>query len=93
MAQKFQRPDAYRNLDNLVAEEDVLCYDKLGMCIKALRSDKATGYVNVPVEAYRGSVHATNELFRIMSHDVGLGAHPSRTGAGDIHHDAQEGLP
>ena len=35
------------------------------MCIKALRSGKATGCDNVPIEAYRGSVHATNELFRI----------------------------
>ena len=35
------------------------------MCLKALRSGKATGCDNVPVEAYRGSVHATNELFRI----------------------------
>ena len=30
-----------------------------------LRSSKATGCDNVPVVAYRGSVHATNELFRI----------------------------
>ena len=64
---KFQRPpaDADRNLENLVAEEDVLGYDELGVCLKALRSDKATGFDNVPIEAYRGSVHATNELFRI----------------------------
>ena len=64
---KFQRPsaDANRNLENLVAEEDVLGYDKLGACLKALRSGKATGCDNVPIEAYRGSVHATNELFRI----------------------------
>ena len=64
---KFQRPtaDADRNLENLVAEEDVLGYDELEVCLKALRSGKATGCDNVPVEAYRGSVHATNELFRI----------------------------
>ena len=64
---KFQRPpaDADWNLKNLVAEEDVLGYDELGLCLKALRSGKATGCDNVPVEAYRGSVHAANELFRI----------------------------
>ena len=64
---KFQRPtaDADRSLENLVAEEDVLGYDELGVCLKALRSGKATGCDNVPIEAYRGSVHATNELFRI----------------------------
>ena len=63
----FQRPtaDADRNLENLVAEEDVLGYDELGVCLKALRSGKATGCDNAPIEAYRGSVHATNELFRI----------------------------
>ena len=33
--------------------------------LNALRSGKATGWDNVPVEAYRGSMHATNELFRI----------------------------
>ena len=54
-----------RNLENLVAEEDVLGYDKLGVCLNALRSCKATGCDNVPIEAYLGSVHATNELFRI----------------------------
>ena len=59
---KFQRPpaDADRNLENLVAEEDVLGYDELGVCLKALRSFKATGFDKVPIEAYRGSVHATN---------------------------------
>ena len=64
---KFQRPtaDADRSLENLVAEEDVLGYDELGVCLKALRSGKVTGCDNVPIEAYRGSVHATNELFRI----------------------------
>ena len=64
---KFQRPpaDADRNLENLVAEEDVVGYEELEVCLKALRSGKATGCDTVPVEAYRGSVHATNELFRI----------------------------
>ena len=64
---KFQRPtaDAERNLENLVAEADGIGYDELEVCLKALRSGKATGCDNVPVEAYRGSVHATNELFRI----------------------------
>ena len=33
--------------------------------LKALRSGKAMGWDNVPVEAYRGSVEVTNELFRI----------------------------
>ena len=63
---KFQRPtaDAERNLENLDAEEDVLGYDELGVCLKALHSGKAMGCDDVLVEPYRGSVHATNELFR-----------------------------
>ena len=53
---KFERPsaDADRNAENLVAEEDVIGYDELGMCLKALCSGKATGCDNVPIEAYRG---------------------------------------
>ena len=39
--------------------------DELIDCRKALRSGKATGWDKVPVEAYRGSVNAMNELFRI----------------------------
>ena len=47
---KFQRPtaDAEWNLENLVAEEDVLGYDELVVCLKALRSGKATWCDNVP---------------------------------------------
>ena len=64
---KFKRPaaDADRNLESAAAEEDELGYDELRDCLKALRSGKATGWDDVPVEAYRGSVHATSELLRI----------------------------
>ena len=64
---KFQRPAAaaHQNLESLSAEDDVLDDDELRVCLKVLRSGKATGWDNVPVEAYRGSVEATNELFRI----------------------------
>ena len=57
---KFQRSaaDAHQNLESL---DD----DELRLCLRALGSRKATGWDNVPVEAYRGSVEATNELFRI----------------------------
>ena len=69
---KFQRPpeDADRNLENLVAEEDVLGYDELGVCLKALSSGKAKVCDNVPIEDYRGSVHTTSELriCRMMWH-------------------------
>ena len=64
---KFQRPaaDADRNLENSASAEDALSEDELRICLNALRSGKAKGWDNVPVEAYRGSMHATNELFRI----------------------------
>ena len=64
---KFQWPtaDAERNLENLVAEEDVFCYEELGVCLKSLRSGKAMGCDNVVIEAYRGSVYGTAELFRL----------------------------
>ena len=63
---KFQRPpaDADRNLENLVAEEHVLGYDELRVCLKVLHSVKATVCNNVPISrSLPGSVHATNELF------------------------------
>ena len=65
---KFKRPaaDAHQNLESLPAEGDVLDDDELRVCLKALRSGKATWWDNVPVEAYRGSVEATTELFRIL---------------------------
>ena len=58
---KFQRPtaDADRNLENLVTEADVLGYDELEVCLKALRSGKVTGCDNVPVEAYRPLLNIT----------------------------------
>ena len=64
---KCQRPaaDAHQNLESLPPEDDVLDDDELRVCLKAKRSGKATGWDDVPVEAYRGSVEATNDLFRI----------------------------
>ena len=40
-------------------------WSELHKCLVALRCSKAPGCVSVPVEAYRGSVKATKELFRI----------------------------
>ena len=64
---KFQRPaaDAHQNLERLPAEYEVLDDDELRVCLKALRSGKAMGWDKVRVEAYRGSVEATNELVDI----------------------------
>ena len=57
--------DAHQNLESQPADDDVLDDDELRVCLKALRSGKATGWDTVSVEAYRGSVEVTNELFRI----------------------------
>ena len=38
---------------------------ELNECLDALRSGKAVGCDNVPVEAYRGSIEAKSELFRL----------------------------
>ena len=50
------------NLEDLVAEEDVLGYDELGVCLEAMLSGKASGCDTMPVEACRGSVHAMKTL-------------------------------
>ena len=61
---KFQRPaaDAHQNLESLPAEDDVLDDGELRVCIEALRSGKATGWDNVPVEAYRGLMWRTEQI-------------------------------
>ena len=57
---KFSRPesDSNRELECLVAEDDLLNDTELNECLDALRSDKAVGCDDVPVEAKR-------ELFRL----------------------------
>ena len=64
---KFASPDVYKNrsLECLTAEDDELGDEELHKCLDALRCGKAPGCDNVPAEAYRGSVEATKELFRI----------------------------
>ena len=64
---KFASPDADKNrsLECVTAEDDELGDEELHKCIEALRCGKAPGCDSVPVEAYRGSVEATKELFRI----------------------------
>ena len=64
---KFASPDADKNrsLECLTAGDDELGDEELHTCLEALRFGKAPGCDDVPVEAYRGSVEATKELFRI----------------------------
>ena len=64
---KFASPEADKNssLECLIAEDDELSDEELHKCIEALLCGKAPGCESVPVDAYRGSVEATKELFRI----------------------------
>ena len=66
---KFASPDADKNrsLECLTTEDDELGDEEVNKCLEALRSGKAPGCDNVTVEACRGSVEATKELFRICT--------------------------
>ena len=57
--------DKNRSLECLTVEDAELGDEELHKCLEALRFGKAPGCDNVPVEAYRGTVEATKELFRI----------------------------
>ena len=64
---KFKRPASDENWDIecMAAHEDSLSENEQNTCLLALRSEKATGWSKIPIEAYRGSSGARNELFRI----------------------------
>ena len=81
--------DENRDLESTAAQEDSLSENELTDCLLALRSGKATGWDNIPIEAYRGSSGARNELFRIWT-DVDYGAGPRRPGERHIHNALQE---
>ena len=67
LGSKFKRPasDENRNIESTAAQEDSLSENELTDCLLALHSGKATGWDNIPIEAYRGSSGARSELFRI----------------------------
>ena len=62
---KWSASDENRDLESTAAQEDSLRENEQTDCLLALRSGKATGWDNIPIEAYRGSSGARNELFRI----------------------------
>ena len=67
LGSKFKPPasDENRNIESTAAQEDSLSENELTDCLLALHSGKATGWDNIPIEAYRGSSGARSELFRI----------------------------
>ena len=65
LGSKFKRPasDENRNIESTAAQEDSLSVNELNACL--LASGKATGWDNIPIGAYRGSLGARSQLFRI----------------------------
>ena len=69
LAKKFASPpsDTTREREQTMSPDDRLSAEELEECLDALKSDKAPGYDNIPVEAYKHSSAAKAELFRITN--------------------------
>ena len=67
LAKKFATPppDINRERDQTVSPDDHLTTAELEECLAALKSGKAPGADDIPVEAYKHSPAAKRELFRI----------------------------
>ena len=68
LAKKFASPptDQQRRREHLVSEQDQLSNSELEEALAALKSNRAPGWDNIPIEAYQHSPTAKNELFRIV---------------------------
>ena len=68
LSKKFASPDAddNRNLEHTVPPDDCLTNAELDEAFTCLKSDRAPGWDNVPIEAYKYSPSAKSELFRIV---------------------------
>jgi hypothetical protein len=61
-----RRPD-YEDIGNASEREnDVPTMEELELCLKALKAGRACGPDQIPVEAYRGSESAKNNLFEFI---------------------------
>ena len=70
---KYSRPENPTETSSLIGEDGLINYTELNECLDTLRSGKAAGCDNVPVEAYRGSIEVKSDLFylcRLMWHNV-----------------------
>ena len=68
LAKKFASPpvDQHRSREHLVSQQDYLSNSELEEALAALKSNRAPGWDNIPIEAYQHSPTAKNELFRIV---------------------------
>ena len=61
-----RRPDYEDIGDASERENDVPTMEELELCLKALKAGRACGPDQIPVEAYRGSESAKNDLFEFI---------------------------
>ena len=68
LAKKFAQPacDVSRDREHIVSNDDSLSDEELDKALFALKSGKATGWDEVPVELYKNSKTARDELYRIV---------------------------
>ena len=68
LAKKFAQPacDANRNREHIVSNDDSLSDEELDKALFAMKSGKASGWDEVPVELYKNSKTAREELYRII---------------------------
>ena len=57
--------DEYQPVEHTVAADDVLETSELEVVLKSLRSGKAPGLDGIPIEAFKFSDTARQELFRL----------------------------
>ena len=68
LSAKFAAPDIDKDAERetTVCEEDLLTDEELLICLNGLSDNKAPGADNLPIEAYKYSTTARDELFRII---------------------------
>ena len=68
LSKKFAAPECDNNRDreHTVSKEDPLSVEELDAALFAMKSGKASGWDDVPVELYQNSKTARSELYRII---------------------------
>ena len=69
LTEKFKRPqiDTTHPREHNVSPEDHLHEDELDTCLKGMKDEKAPGWDNLPIEAFKHSQVAKDELFRVVN--------------------------
>ena len=68
LSKKFAVPasDVNRRREHVVSKEDILTDEELDKALSGMKTGKAPGWDDVPVELYQNSKTAKEELFRII---------------------------